>query len=154
MATAKIMTLQSAAVADGTAVNSKDSALALIDEGNALEEQGRVTEAMARYDAAVQANPRCARAPSRAGRRFVRRRCSGSKPCPSAPHAQLACERPREQLALARGRPDRYRRQALAAQPQLERLSVSVCAPARSGIAIGVMTGWVSEVPPTCPAIE
>ena len=56
------MTLQSAAVADGTAVNSKDSALALIDEGNALEEQGRVTEAMARYDAAVQANPRCARA--------------------------------------------------------------------------------------------
>ena len=39
-----------------------DSAIALIDEGNALEEQGRVAEAMARYDAAVQADPRCARA--------------------------------------------------------------------------------------------
>jgi len=35
---------------------------ALIDEGNALEEQGRIAEAMARYDAAVQADPRCARA--------------------------------------------------------------------------------------------
>ena len=56
------MTLQSAAIVDGTAVNSQDSVLALIDEGNALEEQGRVTEAMTRYDAAVQADPRCARA--------------------------------------------------------------------------------------------
>jgi 2-polyprenyl-3-methyl-5-hydroxy-6-metoxy-1,4-benzoquinol methylase/tetratricopeptide (TPR) repeat protein len=34
----------------------------MIDEGNALEEQGRTAEAMARYDAAVQADPRCARA--------------------------------------------------------------------------------------------
>jgi tetratricopeptide (TPR) repeat protein/2-polyprenyl-3-methyl-5-hydroxy-6-metoxy-1,4-benzoquinol methylase len=34
----------------------------LIDEGNALEEQGRIAEAMARYDAAVQADPQCARA--------------------------------------------------------------------------------------------
>lgn len=40
----------------------RGSPLALIDEGNALEEQGRVAEAMARYDAAVQADPRCARA--------------------------------------------------------------------------------------------
>jgi len=56
------MTRQHAAVAGSTPVNSKDSVLALIDEGNALEEQGRVTEAMARYDAAVQADPRCARA--------------------------------------------------------------------------------------------
>jgi tetratricopeptide (TPR) repeat protein/2-polyprenyl-3-methyl-5-hydroxy-6-metoxy-1,4-benzoquinol methylase len=56
------MTLKRAAVADGTPVNSKNSVGALIDEGNALEEQGRVTEAMARYDAAVQADPRCARA--------------------------------------------------------------------------------------------
>jgi 2-polyprenyl-3-methyl-5-hydroxy-6-metoxy-1,4-benzoquinol methylase len=37
-------------------------AIALIDEGNALEEQGRTAQAMARYDAAVQADPRCARA--------------------------------------------------------------------------------------------
>ena len=36
--------------------------VALIDEGNALQEQGRTAEAMARYDAAVQADPRCARA--------------------------------------------------------------------------------------------
>lgn len=41
---------------------SRDSAIALVDEGNALEEQGRIAEAMARYDAAVQADPRCARA--------------------------------------------------------------------------------------------
>jgi len=39
-----------------------NSPIALIDEGNALEEQGRTAEAMARYDAAVQADPRCARA--------------------------------------------------------------------------------------------
>jgi 2-polyprenyl-3-methyl-5-hydroxy-6-metoxy-1,4-benzoquinol methylase/Tfp pilus assembly protein PilF len=39
-----------------------NSAVALIDEGNALEEQGLIPEAMARYDAAVQADPRCARA--------------------------------------------------------------------------------------------
>lgn len=37
-------------------------AITLIDEGNALEEQGRIPEAMARYDAAVQADPQCARA--------------------------------------------------------------------------------------------
>jgi tetratricopeptide (TPR) repeat protein/SAM-dependent methyltransferase len=56
------MTLTRTGVADSALVNSKDSVGALIDEGNALEEQGRVTEAMARYDAAVQADPRCARA--------------------------------------------------------------------------------------------
>jgi Tfp pilus assembly protein PilF/SAM-dependent methyltransferase len=39
-----------------------DAAVALINAGNALEEQGRTAEAMARYDAAVQADPRCARA--------------------------------------------------------------------------------------------
>lgn len=38
------------------------SAVALIEEGNALQEQGRVAEAMDRYDAAVRADPRCARA--------------------------------------------------------------------------------------------
>jgi tetratricopeptide (TPR) repeat protein len=37
-------------------------AVALIDEGNALEEKGRIPEAMARHDAAVQADPQCARA--------------------------------------------------------------------------------------------
>ena len=39
-----------------------NAVLALIDEGNALQEQGRIAEAMARYDAAVAADPRCARA--------------------------------------------------------------------------------------------
>jgi 2-polyprenyl-3-methyl-5-hydroxy-6-metoxy-1,4-benzoquinol methylase/Tfp pilus assembly protein PilF len=39
-----------------------NSAVALIDEGNALEERGLIAEAMARYDAAVQADPQCARA--------------------------------------------------------------------------------------------
>jgi tetratricopeptide (TPR) repeat protein/2-polyprenyl-3-methyl-5-hydroxy-6-metoxy-1,4-benzoquinol methylase len=34
----------------------------MIDEGNALEEQGLIVEAMARYDAAVHADPQCARA--------------------------------------------------------------------------------------------
>lgn len=37
-------------------------AIAVIDEGNTLEEQGLTAEAMARYDAAVKADPRCARA--------------------------------------------------------------------------------------------
>ena len=41
---------------------SSNAVLALIDEGNALQEQGRIAEAMARYDAAVQADPGCARA--------------------------------------------------------------------------------------------
>jgi tetratricopeptide (TPR) repeat protein/2-polyprenyl-3-methyl-5-hydroxy-6-metoxy-1,4-benzoquinol methylase len=43
-------------------VAARKQAVALIDEGNALQEQGRVAEAMARYDAAVHADPRCARA--------------------------------------------------------------------------------------------
>jgi tetratricopeptide (TPR) repeat protein/SAM-dependent methyltransferase len=43
-------------------VVSRDAAIALIDEGNVLEEQGQPVEAMARYDAAVRADPRCARA--------------------------------------------------------------------------------------------
>jgi len=49
-------------VADSPSVASRNSAVALIDEGNAIEEQGRIHEAMARYDAAVQADPQCARA--------------------------------------------------------------------------------------------
>jgi tetratricopeptide (TPR) repeat protein/2-polyprenyl-3-methyl-5-hydroxy-6-metoxy-1,4-benzoquinol methylase len=51
-----------AAVDTGVAVTSRDAAVALIDQGNALQEQGRTAEAMARYDAAVKADPRCARA--------------------------------------------------------------------------------------------
>jgi tetratricopeptide (TPR) repeat protein/2-polyprenyl-3-methyl-5-hydroxy-6-metoxy-1,4-benzoquinol methylase len=47
---------------DRCAANARDSAVALIDAGNLLEEQGRLAEAMTRYDAAVQADPRCARA--------------------------------------------------------------------------------------------
>jgi tetratricopeptide (TPR) repeat protein/2-polyprenyl-3-methyl-5-hydroxy-6-metoxy-1,4-benzoquinol methylase len=43
-------------------VASVSPAIAMIDEGNALEDQGRIPEAMARYDAAVQADPQCARA--------------------------------------------------------------------------------------------
>ncbi len=54
---------QASAEVDGnTPVASRNPAIALIDEGNALEEQGRIPEAMARYDAAVQAEPQCARA--------------------------------------------------------------------------------------------
>jgi tetratricopeptide (TPR) repeat protein/2-polyprenyl-3-methyl-5-hydroxy-6-metoxy-1,4-benzoquinol methylase len=43
-------------------VASVNPAIAMIDEGNALEEQGRIPEAMARYEAAIQTDPRCARA--------------------------------------------------------------------------------------------
>jgi tetratricopeptide (TPR) repeat protein/2-polyprenyl-3-methyl-5-hydroxy-6-metoxy-1,4-benzoquinol methylase len=50
------------AVNDSPAVASKNPAVAMIDEGNALEEQGRIREAMARYNAAVRADPKCARA--------------------------------------------------------------------------------------------
>src|SRR5277367_5128239 len=40
----------------------RNAAIALIDEGNALEEQGRIPEAMGCYEAAVNADPHCARA--------------------------------------------------------------------------------------------
>jgi tetratricopeptide (TPR) repeat protein/SAM-dependent methyltransferase len=56
------MNLTDAAVDNSLPVTPRSSAVALIDEGNALEEQGQAAEAMARYDAAVQADPRCARA--------------------------------------------------------------------------------------------
>src|SRR3984957_6820454 len=48
--------------ADSPSVELRNRAFALIDEGNTLEEQGRIPEAMALYDAAVQADPHCARA--------------------------------------------------------------------------------------------
>ena len=51
-----------AKVDESALIASRSSAVALIDEGNALEEQGRIAEAMARYDAAVKADPQCARA--------------------------------------------------------------------------------------------
>jgi 2-polyprenyl-3-methyl-5-hydroxy-6-metoxy-1,4-benzoquinol methylase len=40
----------------------RNAAIAMIGEGNALEEQGRTADAMARYDAAVRTDPQCARA--------------------------------------------------------------------------------------------
>jgi len=59
----KTYTKPGSAAKDGaTAAAARAAAIALIDEGNALQEQGRVPEAMARYDAAVEADPRCARA--------------------------------------------------------------------------------------------
>ena len=39
----------------------RNSAIAMIDEGNAFEEQGRIPEAMGCYEAAVNADPQCAR---------------------------------------------------------------------------------------------
>jgi tetratricopeptide (TPR) repeat protein/2-polyprenyl-3-methyl-5-hydroxy-6-metoxy-1,4-benzoquinol methylase len=39
---------------------ARSFAVAMIDEGDALRNQGRLAEALARYDAAVQADPRCA----------------------------------------------------------------------------------------------
>lgn len=50
------------AIADGSSRIARERAVALIDQGNALEEQGRDAEAMALYDAAVHADPQCARA--------------------------------------------------------------------------------------------
>jgi tetratricopeptide (TPR) repeat protein/2-polyprenyl-3-methyl-5-hydroxy-6-metoxy-1,4-benzoquinol methylase len=56
------MNLTDAVAENSLPLSSRSSVVALIDEGNVLEEQGRTAEAMARYDAAVQADPRCARA--------------------------------------------------------------------------------------------
>jgi tetratricopeptide (TPR) repeat protein/2-polyprenyl-3-methyl-5-hydroxy-6-metoxy-1,4-benzoquinol methylase len=46
-------------------------AIAMIDEGNALEEQGRILEAMALYEAAIQTDPQCARAHLNRGNIFL-----------------------------------------------------------------------------------
>jgi tetratricopeptide (TPR) repeat protein/2-polyprenyl-3-methyl-5-hydroxy-6-metoxy-1,4-benzoquinol methylase len=56
------MNLTGAAVDNSLTNTSSSSPMALIDEGNALEEQGLTAEAMAHYDAALRADPRCARA--------------------------------------------------------------------------------------------
>jgi tetratricopeptide (TPR) repeat protein/2-polyprenyl-3-methyl-5-hydroxy-6-metoxy-1,4-benzoquinol methylase len=46
-------------------------AIGMIDEGNALEEKGLIREAMARYEAAIQADPRSARAHLNRGNIFL-----------------------------------------------------------------------------------
>ena len=43
-------------------VASVNPAIAMIDEGNALEEQGLIPEAMERYEEAIKTDPQCARA--------------------------------------------------------------------------------------------
>ena len=53
-----------------TETNSRPAS-AMIDEGNALEEQGRISEAMARYDAAARIDPRNARAHLNRGNIFL-----------------------------------------------------------------------------------
>jgi tetratricopeptide (TPR) repeat protein/2-polyprenyl-3-methyl-5-hydroxy-6-metoxy-1,4-benzoquinol methylase len=56
------MNLKSKEADNGQSVATANPAIALIDEGNALEEQGRIPEAMARYETAIRTDPRCARA--------------------------------------------------------------------------------------------
>ena len=56
------MNLSTAGIESGQTVASASPVIAMIDEGNALEEQGRIPEALARYEAAIQTDPRCARA--------------------------------------------------------------------------------------------
>jgi predicted TPR repeat methyltransferase len=56
------MNLMGGAGNNSAPMTSGDSAVSLIEEGNALEEQGRPGEAMECYEAAVHADPRCARA--------------------------------------------------------------------------------------------
>jgi tetratricopeptide (TPR) repeat protein/2-polyprenyl-3-methyl-5-hydroxy-6-metoxy-1,4-benzoquinol methylase len=60
-----------ATVGDIQPVASANPVTTMIDEGNALQEQGRIAEAMARYEAAVQADPRCARAHLNRGNIFL-----------------------------------------------------------------------------------
>lgn len=58
----RCVNLAGAAMSHSIPVAAPESVVSLIDEGNELEEQGRTAEAMARYDAAAQADPKCARA--------------------------------------------------------------------------------------------
>jgi tetratricopeptide (TPR) repeat protein/2-polyprenyl-3-methyl-5-hydroxy-6-metoxy-1,4-benzoquinol methylase len=60
-----------ATAGEGQSVVAANSAMRMIDEGNALEEQGLIPEAMARYEAAIQADPRCARAHLNRGNIFL-----------------------------------------------------------------------------------
>ena len=66
----------------------RNRAVAMIDEGNALEEQGRIPEAMARYEAAIQSDPRCARAHLNRGNVFV----AGGKPDEARSAYELAID--------------------------------------------------------------
>src|SRR5579872_2566261 len=79
-----------AAADDKPPATCRDSAIALIDEGNALEEQGRAAEAMARYDAAVQADPRCARAHLNRGNVLLA--TAGIEEARSAYELAIACD--------------------------------------------------------------
>ena len=54
------MTPAAAAVDTSPPAAPRSFAVAMVDEGNALRKQGRIVEAMARYDAVVQADPQCA----------------------------------------------------------------------------------------------
>jgi predicted TPR repeat methyltransferase len=56
------MNLMGGAGNNGAPVTSGDSVVSLIEQGNALEEQGRPGEAMECYEAAIRTDPRCARA--------------------------------------------------------------------------------------------
>lgn len=47
---------------NGQPVRSLSPAIAMIDEGNALEEKGLIPEAMERYEDAIKTDPQCARA--------------------------------------------------------------------------------------------
>jgi hypothetical protein len=66
---------------------SEDDALRLIDEGNAIEQQGRLAEAMQRYEAAIrlalQSNPQLRAADSQISRWAVRSRSLNSAVTPS-----------------------------------------------------------------------
>ncbi len=69
---------------------SEISALAMIDEGNALEEQGRIADAMARYDAAVKADSQCARAHLNRGNILLM--CGQVEEARSAYERAIACD--------------------------------------------------------------
>jgi tetratricopeptide (TPR) repeat protein/2-polyprenyl-3-methyl-5-hydroxy-6-metoxy-1,4-benzoquinol methylase len=60
-----------AAAAGSQPVASVSPAFAMIDEGNALQEEGRIPEAMARYEAAIDIDPQCARAHLNCGNIFL-----------------------------------------------------------------------------------
>ena len=55
------MNLAAAGVGDTQPVAPTNPAIAMIDEGNTLEEQGRIPEAMALYVAAIKIDPQCTR---------------------------------------------------------------------------------------------
>ena len=76
-----------AAASDRLAGGSEEEALRLIDEGHAIEQEGRIAEALQRYDAAVELAPNLARAHLNRGnvllemipRLELLRRCAGNR---------------------------------------------------------------------------